>query len=40
MNAGMSRCCRKRRVIVTSALSSACWIGSPVPAAPDSNCQV
>ena len=40
MKAGMSRCWRNRRRTVTSASASACSIGWPVPAAPDSKVQV
>jgi hypothetical protein len=39
MNAGIRRCWTKRRLTATSAVSSASWIGAPVPAAPDSNSQ-
>ena len=40
MKAGMRRCWMNRRLTVTSALSRAWSMGSPVPAAPDSKAHV
>ena len=39
MKAGISRCCRYRRLITTSADASASSTDPPVPAAHESNTQ-
>jgi hypothetical protein len=36
MNAGISRCCTKRRLTTTSAFAKASSVGPPVPASPAS----